>query len=99
MGPTLVWYLLGIGATTVATEGAAGGTTTEARGGEDQRTRGRKALPPRVFTILEPEKEKKGGGGLQKQEMGCEMKRKERKRALNRGGGANEKWKMKGQGR
>ena len=49
--------------------------------------RGRKAPLSRVFTILEPEKEKKGEGGLQKMETGCEMKRKERKRALYRGGG------------
>ena len=32
-------------------------------GGEERRTRGRKALPPRVFTILELEKEKKREGG------------------------------------
>ena len=33
--------------------------------GEERRTRGWKARPPRVFTMLEPEKEKKwrGGGG------------------------------------
>ena len=35
-------------------------------GGEEWRTRGRKALPPRVFTMLEPEKEKKGEGGFRK---------------------------------
>ena len=51
----------------------------ELGGGEDRRTRGRKALPPWVFTILESDKEKKGGGGLQKMKTGCELKRKERK--------------------
>ena len=44
-----------------------GGAALEppAGGGEEWRTWGRKALPPRVFTILKPEKEKKvvGGGG------------------------------------
>ena len=49
------------------------------RGGEERRTRGRKALPPQVIAILEHEKERKGGGGLQKMETGCDMKRKERK--------------------
>ena len=37
-----------------------------ARGGEERRTRGRKALSLRVFTMLKPEREKKGvgeGGG------------------------------------
>ena len=33
-------------------------------GGEEWHTQGRKARPSRVFTILEPEKEKKGGGGV-----------------------------------
>ena len=51
----------------------------EAEGGEDRCTWDQKALPPRVFAILEPEKEKKGGRGLQKMETGCEMRRKERK--------------------
>ena len=60
-----------------------------ARGGEEWRTRGRKVCPPLVFTILEPEKEKKGEGGLQKMETGCEMKRKERKWVLYREGGRN----------
>ena len=54
----------------------AAGLEPPAGGGEERRTRGRKALPPWVFTILEPEKEKKEGGGLQKMETGCEMKRK-----------------------
>ena len=42
-----------------------GGATLEppAGGGEKRCTRGRKALPPWVFTILKPKKEKKGGGG------------------------------------
>ena len=52
--------------------GAAAGTAAvgvaalepHAGGGEERRTRGRKALPPRVFTILKLEKEKKGGGGV-----------------------------------
>ena len=70
--------------------GASGGATAEAGEGEDQRSSGRKALPPRVFTILDPEKEKKGGGEFQKMETGCEMKRKERKGlyiGTGRGGG------------
>ena len=76
--------------------GAAGGTTTtgvagleqEVGGGEERCTWGRKASPPWVFTILELKKEKKGGGGLQKMETGCEMKRKERKGLyIGRGGG------------
>ena len=75
--------------------GAAGGAAAAGAaaleppvgGEEERRTRGQKALPPRVFTIPKPEKEKKGRGGLQKLEMGWEMKRKERKRALYREGG------------
>ena len=66
------------------------GSEPPAGGGEERRTRGWKARPPRVFTILEPEKEKKGGWGLQKMETGCEMKRKERKGLYigrGRGGG------------
>ena len=84
------------GATTTAAEEQLGarrrkrvvGLEPLAGGGEELCTWGRKALPPRVFTILEPEKEKKGGGGLQKMETGCEMK-KERKKGLyiGRGGG------------
>ena len=75
-----------------AATGAAGAAELEplAGGGEEQRTRGRKALPPWVFTILEPEKKNKGGGGLQKLETGCEMKRKEEKGFIyerERGGG------------
>ena len=68
---------------------AAGGAALEppAGGGEERHTRGRKALPLRVFTILNPEKKKKGGGGLQNLEMGCEVKRKERKRDLYKEGG------------
>ena len=46
-----------------AAEGAVGGAAVEVGGGEDRRTGGQKALPPRVFTILEPEKEKKKGRG------------------------------------
>ena len=34
-------------------------------GGEERRTRGRKALPPWVFTILKPEKEKKWEGAAE----------------------------------
>ena len=49
-------------------EAGAAGVEPKVGGGEDRCTRGRKALPPWVFTILEPEKEKKGGGGLQKME-------------------------------
>ena len=69
--------------------GGAAALEPPAGGGEERLTWGRKALPPRVFTILKPEKEKKGGEGLQKLEMGWEMKRKERKRALYKvvGGG------------
>ena len=48
---------------------------------------GPEAVPPRVFTIIKPEKEKKGGGGLQKMETRCEMKRKERKGLYIGGGG------------
>ena len=58
---------------------AAGGTAaagavgldSSAGGGEQRRTRGRKARHPQVFAILEPEKEKKWGGGLRKMETGC----------------------------
>ena len=91
----------------VAVGGAAAGTAAAGVaglepsewGGEERRNRGRKALPLRVFTILKPEKEKKGGGGLQKLEMGCEMKMKERKRALHReGGGGGGGGGMKGHG-
>ena len=75
---------------------AVGGVALEspAGGGEKRRTRGRKALPPRVFTILKPEKEKKGGGGLQKLEMGCQMKRKERKKALYREREGENEWSL-----
>ena len=34
-------------------------------GGEERRTQGRKELLPRVFTILKPEKEKKGEGAAE----------------------------------
>ena len=37
----------------------ADGLELPAGEGEERRTRGRKARPPRVFTMLEPEKEKK----------------------------------------
>ena len=69
----------------------------EVGGGEDRRTRGRKALPLRVFTILKPKKEKKGGGRLQKMETGWEMKRKEIK-GLYIGGGVQMKgfWPING---
>ena len=65
----------GEAATGVAVAGGAtaglttmGGAALELpkRGGEERRTRGQKALPPRVFTILMSEMEKKGigrGGG------------------------------------
>ena len=88
-----------------ATAAGAVGLESPVGEGEEQPTRGRKVLPPRVFTILEHEKEKKGGGGLQVIETGCEMKRKERKKALYRegggggggGGGANERsWPING---
>ena len=53
-----------------AGEAAAGAAAVEgaaleppAGGGEERRTQGRKALPPRVFTILKPEIEKKRVGG------------------------------------
>ena len=105
MGPTLVWYLLGVGtiepggwearaveegptaglaaravtATAVAIaareaaaaegaavedDAAAGAAALElpVREGEERRNRGRKARPPRVFTMLEPENEKKWRG-------------------------------------
>ena len=42
----------------------AGAAVLEPPAGGGELTRGRKALPLRVFTILKPEKEKKGGGGL-----------------------------------
>ena len=105
MGPTLVWYHLGVGAASeettaalpsaavggaAATGGAAAGAAkagaaeleSPARGGEEQRTWGRKALPSQVFTVLKPEKENKWGGGLQKLEMGCEMKKKKKKKGF-----------------
>ena len=50
-----------VGATVV---GGAAATVPPAGGGRggEWRTQGRKALPPRVFTILKPEKGKKGEG-------------------------------------
>ena len=47
---------------------------------EERRTRGRKALPMRVFTILKHEKEKKGGGGAAEtgNGMGNEKERKKK---------------------
>ena len=54
----------------------------EAGGGEDRRTRRRKALPPWVFTILEPEKEKKGGGGASENGNGMGNEKERKKRAL-----------------
>ena len=105
MGPTLVWYCLGAGAvaeeTTAAgaATAAAGGAALEpsAGGGEERRTRGRKALPLRVFAILKSDKEEKGVGegvgGFQKLEMGSGMKRKERTLDLKR-----EEGQLKGQG-
>ena len=59
----------------MAAAGAAG-LEPPTGGGEEWRTRGLKARPPRVFTILEPKKEKKwrggggGGGGFHKLETG-----------------------------
>ena len=50
--------------------GAAGLEPPE-REGEERRTRGRKARPARVFTMLEPKKEKKWI-------RGCEMKMREK---------------------
>ena len=47
-----------VAAGTIALEPLTGGR-------EEQRTRGRKALPPRVFTILKPEKEKNGEGAVE----------------------------------
>ena len=46
---------------------AAGAAALEppTMGGEERRTQGRKALPPRVFTILKPKKEKKGEGAVE----------------------------------
>ena len=61
-------------ATAAAARGAAAGSAVEggaaleppAGRGEERCTQGRKALPPRVFTILKPEKENKGvGRGVQ----------------------------------
>ena len=83
--------------------GAAAGGTVAARAvglepqageGEERCTRGRQVRPPRVFTMLEPAKEKKWRGGLQKLETGCEMKRKVIKEGFIKGGGQ-----MKGLGR
>ena len=68
-----------------AAAGAAG-VEPEAGGGEDRCTRGRKALPPRVFTILEPEKEKKGGGGASENGIGMGNEKERKKRALYRRG-------------
>ena len=68
-----------------------------AKEGEERRTRGQKARPPRVFTMLELEEEKKWRGGLQILETGCEMKRKEKKKGLYKGRGANERsWPING---
>ena len=68
-----------------------------AEGGEERCTRGQKVRPPRVFTMLELEEEKKWRGGLQKLETGCEMKRKEKKKGLYKGRGANERsWPING---
>ena len=72
-----MWYRLGAGAAaketttaTVAVGGAAVGSATTGGavleppegGGEKRRTRGWKALPPRVFAMLKPEMEEKGVG-------------------------------------
>ena len=51
-----------------ATATGAAGLEPPEGGGEERHTWGWKARPPHVFTILEPEKEKKGGRGLQKME-------------------------------
>ena len=70
----------------VAATGAIGGAAAgeaglepEARAGEERRTHGRKALPPRVFTILEPEKEKKGEGGFRNWKLDVKWKGKKEK--------------------
>ena len=76
----------------------AAGLDPSIREGEERHTRGRKARPPWVFTMLEPEKEKKwreggvggvgdGGGDFRNLKRGCEMKKKERKGVLYREGG------------
>ena len=49
-----------------AAAAGAAGLEPPIGGGEERRTRGWKARPPQVFTILDPEKEKNRGGGLQK---------------------------------
>ena len=101
VGPTLVWYCLGAGAVVEKTTAAGAATTAaggaalepSAGGGEERRTRGRKALPLRVFAILKSDKEEKGVGGFQKLEMGSGMKRKEWTLDLKR-----EEGQLKGQG-
>ena len=70
-------------ATTRAKAGGAaavGSTGLERPAGEREkrRTRGRKACPPRVFTMLDPEKEKKWRGGFRNWKRGCEMKKREK---------------------
>ena len=47
-----------------AAEAGAAVLEPPTKGGEERRTRGRKVIPLRVFTILKPEKEKKWGEGL-----------------------------------
>ena len=73
------------------TAAGAVGLDSSAGGGEKRRTRDRKVRPPQVFTILDPEKEKKWGGGLRKMETGSEIKRKERK-GFYIGRGKNERF-------
>ena len=75
----------------------AGWLEPSAGEGEERLTIGRKARPPRVFTMAEPEKGRKwreregggGGGGFRNWKRGCEMIRKERKGVLYKeeGGG------------
>ena len=57
--------MVGGAAATAAVGGAAAGEPPAGGGGGERCTRGRKALPPRVFTILKPEKGKKGEGAAE----------------------------------
>ena len=84
-----------VGGATVAGAAAAGAPLEPSvGGGEERRTRGRKALPPWVFTILKPEKEKKGEGGCRNWKWDVELKgKKERGLYIGRergGGGGGE---------
>ena len=53
------------GKAAVAAVAGAAALEPSTGGGEEQLTRGRKALPLRFFTILKPEKEKKGEGAAE----------------------------------